>query len=66
MDGDTQGQSCAHGNLLLLWHESLNGDVHVPSHSECDCLGKDVNEQAQQEDAIRARWKRQLWQSGMC
>jgi hypothetical protein len=42
MYGDTQGQSCAQGNLLLLWHDSLNGDVHVPSRSECDRPGKDL------------------------
>ena len=42
MDGDTQGQSCAQGNLLLLWHDSLNGDVHLPPHSESDRLGQDL------------------------
>ena len=42
MDGDTQGQSRAQGNLLLLRHDSLNGDVDVPSRSECGRPGKDV------------------------
>ena len=42
MDRDTQGQSCSQDDLPLLWHDRLNGDVHVPSHSERDRLGKDL------------------------
>jgi hypothetical protein len=42
MDGDAQGQSCTQSNLPLLGHDSLNGDVHVPSRSESNRPGNDL------------------------
>jgi hypothetical protein len=42
MDCNTPGQPREQVKLLLLWRDGPNGDVNVPSSSDCDCLGEDL------------------------